>query len=748
MSKLPPHRHIQPFSITTSLGFAVASLSMPSMVQAADQPVEDDAVTDLGTMTITEGRVSEYQSKKMSSSKYTEPLRNIPQSISVIPKRVLEEQNAQSLEDILRNVPGITFNSGEGNGGLGDSLNIRGFSGDGNVYRDGARDVGKYTRSEIFNIEQVEVVKGSSSSTWGVGSIGGAVNLVTKSPQAEDFTHVTLGLGTAEYKRATLDVNRMLDGFSWGNGVSAFRINVVGHESGVDGRNWIHRERNGFAPSIVFGLDTPTRLSLAYEYINDYGNVDYGIPATQENQKPHHVGKWDNYWGYRNLDEEHNKSHRFTARLEHDFNDNIQFSNQMAWGKVDRTYTVSTPSGTTPTGAGTYRRLRGPSRDSTNEILSNQTNVTFKFNTGIIEHSLVTGLEYSKEKLDLKSGSLANALPTGSIPIENPNDPTSQYPGDTRIQYTGRLEVEAETKSYYILDTMKFNEQWQLNLGARQDHYDARDKRNSALTRGVWVDSPLAKDKEKLTSVNGAIVYKPVENGSIYFSYSNARSPGSLTAVSQFGVGDNASSKGKTYEIGTKWDLFDERLSLTAAVFDTERNTTFTDTLSGVTRPSNGEERVRGIELGASGNITEQWSVYAGYAYQDSEITKGSTAELGGTIEAEEGVELNNTPKHSFNLWTTYQLPHGFDVSYGARYVGELYINPGRGGSTTKAGHIEVPSYWVHDAALGYRVNDNVKLRLNLNNLLNKHYWRQYNGRGFGQPGEGRGAQLTAEISF
>lgn len=745
MSTTPRANRLQYFPMKTSLGLAVASLSLPTVAQSPDQNTDSEGTVNLGAITVSGKQASDYQPERMSSSKYTEPLRDIPQSISVIPKKVLEEQNAQSLEDILRNVPGITFNSGEGNGGLGDSLNIRGFKSDGNIYRDGVRDVGKYTRSEIFNIEQVEVVKGSTSSTWGVGSVGGAVNLVTKTPQAQDFTNVGVGFGTADYKRATLDVNRVIDGMNLRDGATAVRLNIVGHESGIDGRDWIHRERNGFAPSISFGLGSDTRIKLAYEYLNDYGNVNFGIPADQTRGKPSHVGHWDGYWGFRNLDKENNKTHRFTGRFEHDINSVVSFDTQFSWGKVDREYSVTTPHAgpNQMAGAGSLRRLVGVSRNSTNDIYGNQTNLTFNFFTGPIHHTLVTGLEYSKEHLDLKGGSLVKSA---SLPPTDPSNPPSVYPGDTSRYTNNHLKVESEVKSYYALNTMKFNEHWQMNLGVRRDHYEARDKKNVDYTsEGSATVKPLYRDADKLTSYNAAVIYKPVRNGSFYVSFSNARSPMSVTSVSQFGVGNtNFSSKGKNYEVGTKWDLMDERLSLTAAIFQTERNTTFTDTVTNEVLASDGEERVRGVELGAAGNITDKWSVYAGYAYQHSEITKGSA----GGVQAEEGIETQNTPKHSFNLWTTYQLPYGFDVSYGARYMGEVYINDGRGTSTNRNARIQVPDYWVHEAALGYRVNENVKLRLNVHNLFNKHYWNQYNGRWFGQPGEGRGAQLTADISF
>lgn len=257
----------------TSLGLAMASASLPFTGQA---DTTNEAIT-LDTLTIEGQQESSYQTKKLSSSKYTQSLRDTPQSIAIVPKAIIEKQNAQSLEEVLQNVPGVTFNSGEGAGGVGDSINIRGFNsgsyGGSNVYIDGVRDSAFYTRSDMFNIEQVEVIKGSSSAAWGAGVIGGAINLVNKTPKLENFALFSGGVGTADYKRATFDGNKIIDSASG----TAARLNMMWHSAGVDGRDWIQRDRWGFAPSLAFGLNTDTRNVFAYEHLTDDGNYDYGI---------------------------------------------------------------------------------------------------------------------------------------------------------------------------------------------------------------------------------------------------------------------------------------------------------------------------------------------------------------------------------------------------------------------------------------------------------------------------------------
>lgn len=746
-----------------SLGIAMASASLPFTGHA---DTSNDSIT-LDTLTVEGQQESSYQTKKLSSSKYTQPLRDTPQSIAVVPKAVIEKQNAQSLEEVLQNVPGVTFNSGEGAGGVGDSINIRGFNsgsyGGSNVYIDGVRDSAFYTRSDMFNIEQVEVIKGSSSAAWGAGVIGGAINLVNKTPKLEDFATFSGGIGTADYKRATFDGNKIIDNVSG----TAVRLNMMWHSAGVDGRDWIQRDRWGFAPSIAFGLNTDTRNVFAYEHLTDNGNYDYGIPTLHSGRSPrdkYHPGgrpgrvpgvKWDGYFGYRNLDREDQNLDRLTWKFSHDFNDAVSFDNQAVWSQLQRTYVVTTPGGdhykaglpigtitnVNPIGGnnGSLRRLRGVARHTDTQTYSNQSNIIWKFDTAGIKHTLVTGMELTKEYLDYKSGGLlynVTANNPNAVAID-PSKPPSKFWGNKDIGYSSKIKADATTKAFYVMDNIKFDKHWQLDLSARQDHYKAHITKNKQiLEKGLWQDDDKDTNNDKLFSYRTALIFKPVEYGSIYASFSTARQPQSIRIITSGSLGDDLSPiKGKTYELGTKWDLFNERLSLSTALFRTLLDATEYDEVEKTS--SSYKRRTKGIELGAAGNITDKWSVYAGYAYMDSEIE--------GQKNWQDGITLPNTPRNMANLWTTYQLPLNIAISYGIRYVDERAIPPTRGDRMAKNSAIKVPSYSVHDAAVEWQANKNLNLRLNINNIFNKHYWRQYNGRGFGVPGVGQGAQLTAE---
>ncbi|WP_269778102.1 TonB-dependent receptor, partial [Pseudomonas tolaasii] len=241
---------------------------------AAETAADDNTgVIQLGATSI-EGQAqstSTYNPVAPSSPKYTEALRDTPQTITVVPKEVIHDQNLLSLRDVLSTVPGITFGAGEGGSGYGDSINLRGFSASGDIYVDGVRDSAQYSRTDPFNLEQVEVVSGASSVYSGSGAVGGTINLVTKQPELRDKTTVSAGIGTDNYKRLTLDSNSQL------NDTTAFRLNLMAHGNDVPGRDYEDYSRWGIAPSIAFGLGTPTRVTLSYEHQKDDNTPQYGI---------------------------------------------------------------------------------------------------------------------------------------------------------------------------------------------------------------------------------------------------------------------------------------------------------------------------------------------------------------------------------------------------------------------------------------------------------------------------------------
>ncbi|MDH4556570.1 TonB-dependent siderophore receptor [Pseudomonas sp. BN417] len=722
--------------LASAIGLAVASSANFSLAEEQKQALQLDSVTVDGKA------VKTYKVEQSSSVKYTAPLLDTPQTITVVPKEVIQEQQALSLRQVLSNVSGITFNAGEGGGGSGDSINIRGFSANNNIQIDGLRDSAQTSRTDTFNIEQVEVIKGPNSVFGGAGTTGGSINIISKQPHDNAFTTLGGGLGTDNYHRLTLDANQPLEGVG---SDSAFRVNLMAHENDVPGRDEIDRERWGVAPSLRLGFNDSTRLTLSAFHQTDDNLPDYGVPA-RNGKKLAGVSRED-YFGWENLDKDEIDQNAFTANLEHDFNENLRLQNLTRYSRIDRNTIVSAShvniEGVPP---GRYRPA-GPQasgRDTTTEMWINQTNLRASFDTLGLGHELVTGAEISREDFDLKSYNhgLGNALyPSNGFDLSNP---PGHWDGPVTKATSSYTENQLDDKALYVFDTIALHEQWDLNLGLRYDWFDGNSKTYSA-THAETGDF-TSKDEE--LSSRAGLVYKPVENGRIYVAWGTSFNPSAEALASNGGgVTDHTENldpeKNETWELGTKWELLGGRLQVDGAVFRVEK-TDARETMADGSTQLAGKQRVQGVELGLTGHITEQWDVFANYTFQDSETLEAANTAAG---IAREGQALGNTPPRSFNLWTTYELPEGWTLGYGARYVSERNVS-----SSTTA---KLDAYWVHNAMVGYRVNKELDLQLNVNNLFDKDYVervRQQNGTDARSSaveyGDARSAILTATYSF
>ncbi|MDH4654662.1 MULTISPECIES: TonB-dependent siderophore receptor [unclassified Pseudomonas] len=723
--------------LASAIGIATASTA--GLALAAEQ----NKALELGTVNV-DGKAAKktYKVEQSSSAKYTAPLLDTPQTITVVPKEVIQEQQALSLRQVLSNVSGITFNAGEGGGGSGDSINIRGFSANNNIQIDGLRDSAQTSRTDTFNIEQVEVIKGPNSVFGGAGTTGGSINIISKQPMDRAFTTLGGGLGTDNYHRLTLDANQPLEGVGSN---SAFRVNLMAHENDVPGRDEIDRERWGVAPSLRLGLNDATRLTLSAFHQTDDNLPDYGVPALN-GKKLAGVSRED-YFGWDNLDKDEIEQSAFTANFEHDFSDSLRLQNLTRYSRIDRN-TIVSASHVNLTGvpAGRYRPA-GPQasgRDTTTEMWINQTNLRASFDTFGLGHELVTGAEISREDFDLKSYNhgLGNPVfPANGYDLSNP---PGHWVGPVNKTTTGFTENQLDDKALYVFDTIALSEQWDFNVGLRYDWFKGHSDTFSATN--VQNGSFTSKD-EKLSSRAG-LVYKPVENGRFYVAWGNSFNP-TAEGIASNGGGLTAATenldpeKNETWELGTKWELLRGRLEVDGALFRVEKTNARETMLDGSTQLA-GKQRVEGVELGLTGHITEQWDVFANYTFQSSETLEAADTAAG---IAREGQALGNTPPRSFNLWTTYELPEGWTLGYGARYISERNVS-----SSTTA---KLDAYWLHNAMVGYKVNKELDLQLNVNNLFDKDYVervRQQNGTDARSSaieyGDARAAILTATYSF
>ena len=754
-----------PRLLASAIGVALTASSAAHLAQAADdteQKGERNSIS-LGATSITgqEQDQTSYQVEKASSQKYTAPLVDTPRSVTVVPQQVLKDTAATSLQDALRTVPGITFGAGEGGNPQGDRPFIRGFDAQGDTYLDGVRDTGGQSR-EIFDIESIEVSKGPNSSFGGRGSAGGSLNLVSKTPQARDFTNGGFTYGSDQTRRYVLDVNRQFLDDS-----AAFRLNLMSHEQNVAGRDAVNYDRWGVAPSLTFGLGTPTRVNLSYYHMESNDLPDSGIPygygsattTTHVHDKPTDGGDSSNFYGLKDRDFRKTRADISTISVEHDLNDSMTLKNTLRHGSTGQDYVLTQPDDSkgNVNKYGTVWR-RANARVSTTTTTTNQTDLFGSFQALGFKHSYSTGLEFTGEETRVSGYTItpnANPTPNGCLPgmvgnsggsctsLGNPN-PDDAWTGSVARNYMG-TNTKATSRAAYVFDTIELDPKWLLNVGVRYDTFDTEANTNATTGR------TKVKDDSQFFNWQAGLVWKPLENGSIYTSYATSASPaGGLVGE---GVDNNAIPTGintsdlkpeetVNYELGTKWDLFHNRLSLSAAVFRTEKKNTRI-LVDSNTYETAGESRVDGLELSASGKITEQWQVFAGYSYLKSELVDpGKNGNRLGVVTtgSNKGNQMPNTPENSFSLWTTYNVTPKLTIGGGAFYVDQVYGDA--------ANTVYVPSYTRYDAMASYKLTKNIDLQLNVQNLTDKTYYDKAFSTHFANQAAGRTALLTTSFHF
>ena len=696
-------------------------------------------------------------------TRYTAPLLETPQTITLVPREIIDQQNLLTMRDILSTLPGITFTAGEGGGGYGDGVNLRGYTATNDISTDGVRDSAQYSRTDPFNLEQLELVSGANSVYTGAGSVGGSINLVTKAPRGRTDTILDIAGGADSYARATLDSE-------WAGEVADVRLNLMSHRNDVPGRDVERYERWGVAPSVAFGGDA-TRVTLAYLHQEDDNIPQYGVPYALNafNEGPLPGVRTNAYYGYSNVDSQEIGVDAFTTTVDHTLGEHATLRNLTRWQQVDHISIVDPPqgawctdSGINPwTGAGcatpglyTPSGPRGTARDTHNEIVVNQTDFTLELQTGRVQHTLVTGFSLSEETYHRDNGNVLRsplgALPNPVLPSMSITDPNHLYAGPLNFIVTQHADGEVDNRAAYVFDRLQLTERFEVNAGLRYEHNDA----SSALANiaapypappaePVVTQGPIAESIDDLASYRIGFVYKPSANASIYLAHGNSETP---SQASVNGTCDIVTSctvdpeEAQTVELGAKWELKDQ-LTLTAAVFRNERSN-FRVPSGDPTIPEqqlDGNSQVDGVALGAAGVIGTKWSVFANYTYLDSEVVQAVSDQLllGGTIDILAGDPLPNTPKHSASVWTTFRVSDAFSLGYGVTYQGEYTFAR----ANTAADLYFTPDHLVHRAMATYEFNDQLALQVNIDNVTDEVYFERVRNNatsGWATPGAAR----------
>ncbi|WP_374587250.1 TonB-dependent receptor [Ideonella dechloratans] len=766
--------------MATATPWGVALLSLPLALHAQTAP--QNAGTTLPTVSITANQTSPLKVDESSNSKATAPLLDTPKTVNVIPAAVIQQTGAVSMVEALRTVPGISFGGGEGGNPLGDRPIIRGFDSQSSTYIDGLRDIAPSTR-EVFNLESIEVDKGPDSAFGGRGTAGGSINLYSKRPQTGNFAAGSVGVGTDNYLRVTADGNWQFDEHS------AARLNLLSHKNDIPERDGPRNTRWGVAPSIAFGLGTPTRVVLSYYHLQTDdipdGGIGYNLPSTSSlpssgvvKLHPDYGGDRTNWYGLFGRDFRKDKTDSGTIQIEHDLGDNLQLRNvtRVAHNSMNYVWTQPDDSQGNIARGMVWRRFNSSIRSV--DVVGNATELSGKADAAGFKHSFVVGLELDREQAHNNSyvvsginyASPYNKCPNGtgeassyvctSLSDPNPNDP---WLGTLTPNPAGSTDITTNTVSLYATDTVEVNEQWKLNGGLRYDRYRTTQIAAPATVDGVANVRLQYKQNDDLFNGQLGVIYKPASNGSIYLMAGTSSTPaGSSTgqgletqAITLSNSNDLAPEKNLSYELGTKWDLWDNQLSVSAAVFKMKTQNVRIANSDGTTTDA-GDKDTKGFELSAQGKLTRDWEVMAGYTFTRAIGTNvgvtnvGTTASPNWVPAAATGRQFISTPRHSFSLWSTYQLTS--DLNLGAGLFGQSDVVGGYAYASGTNGQtlIErtVPGYVRLDAMANYRFNKNINVQLNVQNLTNRMYYTTASSPHYAIQGAGRSAVLSANFKY
>jgi len=726
-SKNPHFRPPLRESAATAAVFVALSASGPLFAQTRAEA--DQTLPTVNVVSDAERDNKGYQGGVTRIGKLPQLPKDVPQALTVVGEALIEDRNADTLKEALRNVAGLSFNAGEG-GRIGDNMTLRGFSSFGDLYLDGIRDVAQYNR-ETYNIEQVEVLRGSAAMLFGRGQAGGVINQASKAPGLMTRGSVTASAGTEGYGRLTADLNQV-----FGDN-AAIRVNAMKTDAGST-RDHVESEREGVAPTLRWGIGTANEFSLGHYYLRTHNTLDFGVPFFD--RRPLDV-PGNRFYGTTS-DYEDNETHISTASWQHRFSRDLDLRTVLRhaeytrdlWGTVPRLpagTTVITP--TSPINRG--RQARGGEEAT----LTSQTDLSARFATGALKHEVLAGVELMHEEAARWTYG-AGVTATPATTVGNPNaSPVLPVGFGSRVRanvnsYTGF------TRGLYVQDSVEFSRGWKLLLGARHDSMDAEYSNAAKVDFGEW-------------SYRSGLSWQPSELQHYYLAFSDSFNPTADLYQFTTTVSPAPAERSRTLELGAKWELFDGDLSLRSSLYraekEWERNT---DVESAANTPTvanpypnllTRQRHTNGFELEAAGRLSRRWEVFAGLALLQAQIDR---AKPGGS-KAVEGMRPRNAPPYTYSLWSTYRLDGGWRVGGGVEGKGARIAYGIPNGTAVPRPNI-APRYQRWDAMLAYE-QPRYTLKANVLNVFDRRYYESlYENGGHVVPGTQRTLQTSVEFKF
>lgn len=688
----------------------VSALSLAASLAVADDAAERGP-TPLPRVTVTAEHISDGYAagRSRTATKTDTPLLDVPQSVSVVTRDLIQDQSMQSLMDVARYVPGAGMAQGEGNR---DAIILRGNSSTSDFFLDGVRDDVEYFR-DLYNIDRVEILKGPNAMIFGRGGAGGVVNRVSRQANWEPIREVTLQGGSWDNRRATFD---------FGGAVSeGFAARVMGvYEDSESYRDGVELERKGINPTFALAIGDSTVLRFSYEYY-DYDRVaDRGIPSFEGT--PFRTDE-ATFFGDPGQSPTSATVNQGSVTIDHAFSDDLRLRNRTVYADFDKFYQnvfaggpVDGATGLVPLAAYNAEQLR--------ENVFNQTDLTFSTETGSIGHEFLVGVELGEQTTEnQRMTGLFNGTDSAIfVPASDPmvSVPVAFAPTATDATNRGRATIAA----LYVQDQIRFTPNWLAVVGLRYDSFDMdfTDRRGE----GVRIET-----SDDLVSPRGGLIYKPAENVSLYASYSMTYVPRSGAQLASL-TPTNAAFDPEEFEnveVGAKWDI-SPVLAVTAAVFQLDRkNVVIAEPdVPGQSLLVDGQ-RTEGVELGISGQVSDALSIQGGYAWQDGELTD----RLGGTT-------LAQLPEHVVSLWNRYDFNPSWGVGLGVIYQSDMYAAADNA--------VTLPGFTRVDAGVYYTLNERLRMQVNIENLLDERYYPNAHNNNNITPGSPLAVRVGVTANF
>ena len=647
-----------------------------------------------------------YQAPSVSSAlKTLTPVRDVPQSVTVISKQLIADQLMSSVADTVRYVPGISVHQGENNR---DQVIIRGNNSSADFFVDGVRDDVQYYR-DLYNLDRIEAIKGPNATMFGRGGGGGVINRVTKEAGFMPLQELSMHVGTYSDRRVAGDFDRALS-----NRV-AVRLNGM-YENDGSFRNGVTLERYGVNPTITVMPDARTKVTFGYETLYDYRISDRGISSFQG--RPMDVDP-STVYGNPAVGWVNARVNLASASVDHQAG-RLRVRNRTLVGNYDRGYQNYVPGAVNANAS--LLTVTAYNNATTRTNVFNQTDAIYPVTTGAVKHTLLAGAEFGAQLTDnfRNTGFFNNSATSVVVPVGSPliTTPLTFRQSATDADNHVRTNVAAA----YTQDQIQLTTQVQLVAGLRFDYFSVNyhDNRSSLDLRRP----------DNLVSPRGAVVYKPIEPVSLYGSYTMSYLPSSgdqfssLTTITQQVKPEQFTN----YELGAKWDAR-ERLSFTTAVYRLDRtNTRATDPNDPTRIVQTGSQRTSGYEFGVSGNPSAAWQIAGGYAYQHAFITSA-------TVAAALGASVAQVPRQTFSLWNRYQISPRVGAGAGLIYRSDMFA--------AIDNTVTLPGYVRADAAIFYTLTERVKLQANIENLFDARYFINADSNTNISPGSPRAVRVA-----